>query len=101
MRNERERRQSQVTADVVGCTDGIVKVIEKESQADARRQGQQHCDKNVSRSLGPDRGARRDGAVLDLDVVGPIARERELLLLLPLNICVEERPLFDLALHAR
>src|SRR5690606_25586397 len=55
MRNKRKRRQTEVAADVFGRFDRIVKVIQKEREADAARKRHKERYENIAASTRADR----------------------------------------------
>ena len=102
MRYQCKCRQSEEAADVVRRLDRIIKVIQQERKPDAAQKRHQKRDKNIAIARRPDRLNRCDGVRRDLDIVRPAACDLKFLLLQPLRVCIEQRPVrFDLTLQRR
>src|SRR5437868_2631621 len=102
MRYEGERRQAEMTADVVGRADRIVKIIQQKRKADTSSKGKEKRDQDVSTPLRADRRARRDGMVLDRDIIGTSAGQGQFLFFLPLRVCIQKVVIgFDLTFEGR
>src|SRR5258708_38326706 len=99
MRDKRERRQSQMSTDVIGGADRVIQIIEQEREPNACRKRNKKGDKYVPGALRTGRCAGCDRVVLDLDIIRATAGKRQFLLFLTLNIGIKKAAVrFELTL---